>query len=65
MQAPESGLSRRDLMLPAAAAVLAAGIAGPARLLPSPAAAALPRALQELTDECETDQCINKPRRMA
>ena len=64
MQAPESGLSRRDLMLPAAAAVLAAGIAGPARLLPSPAAAALPRALQELTDECETDQCINKPRRV-
>jgi predicted nicotinamide N-methyase len=33
-------------------------------LVSSPASAALPRALQELSDECETDACINKARRV-
>ncbi len=61
---PKLSLSRLQLvrLLPA---VVAAGVSGSALLASSaPAAAAIPRALQELTDECETDACITKSRRV-
>ena len=59
---PASTLSARVLrrtLLQLLPVVASAGVAG------SPAAAAMvPRALQELTDECETDACITKARRV-
>jgi len=57
--------SRRDVMrmLPA---LVAAGVPGSAfTALAAPAGASvIPRALQGLTDECETDACIGKARRV-